>query len=88
MVSRGTRAQLKSPALVTEASITPLAHMLAVINDPNADARRKDRMAVAAAPYVHPRPMAVGKKRQAAKAAVTAGAGTEWASDLDGPWPQ
>ncbi len=33
----------------------PLEHMLKVMNDPNADNERRDRMAVAAAPYVHPK---------------------------------
>jgi hypothetical protein len=35
--------------------VTPLEYMLAVVNDPNADLARRDRMAVAAAPFTHPR---------------------------------
>jgi hypothetical protein len=32
---------------------TPLEYMLAVIHDPEADVSRRDRMAMAAAPYLH-----------------------------------
>ena len=42
-------------AEVGEAGCTPLEHMLAVLHDPSADPDRKDRMATAAAPFVHPR---------------------------------
>jgi hypothetical protein len=38
-----------------ETGTTPLEHMLAVLHDPKADPDRRDRMAVAAAPFVHPR---------------------------------
>lgn len=34
---------------------TPLEHMVAVMNDPTVEAARRDRMAIAAAPYVHAR---------------------------------
>ena len=33
--------------------VTPLEYMLAVLADPTADEDRRDRMAIAAAPYVH-----------------------------------
>ena len=33
----------------------PLDHMLAVMHDESADKDRRDRMAIAAAPYLHPR---------------------------------
>jgi hypothetical protein len=38
--------------------------MLAVMNDPNADVARRDRMAIAAAPFMHPRveKVVLGKK--------------------------
>jgi hypothetical protein len=35
--------------------ITPLEYMLAVLRDEKADTDRRDRMAAAAAPYIHPR---------------------------------
>ena len=60
--------------------MTPLEYMLAVMNDPDADHVRRDRMAIAAAPFCHSR-MAdnrLGKKDAAAKAAETAGEGTDW----------
>jgi hypothetical protein len=37
----------------------PLDYMLRIMRDPNADDRRRDEMAIAAAPYVHPRLAAV-----------------------------
>jgi hypothetical protein len=57
-----------------------------VINDPNADSDRKDRLAIAAAPYCHPRLIErerVGKKDMQADAAERAGVGTPWAADLE-----
>jgi len=35
--------------------ITPLEYMLQVLRDPRADTARRDQMAIAAAPYIHPR---------------------------------
>jgi hypothetical protein len=35
--------------------VTPLDYMLSVLRDPNAGPERRDRMAIAAAPYIHPR---------------------------------
>jgi hypothetical protein len=66
--------------------IMPLDYMLAVIRDPNAGITRRDRMAIAAAPYCHPRvaDTTKGKKDQRAEAAATAGGiGTDWANDLE-----
>lgn len=60
--------------------IMPLDYMLAVVRDLNAGTARRDRMAVAAAPYCHPRvtEAAPGKKEQAQIDAVAVAAGTEW----------
>jgi len=64
------------------AGLTPLEYMLAVMRDPGAEQVRRDRMAMAAAPYCHPR-MAentVGKKEvQKVKAKV---ANTAWLADI------
>ena len=62
----------------------PLDYMLAVIRDPNADAARRDRLAVAAAPFCHERIAddKIGKKQLRARAAETAGSGTAWAELL------
>jgi hypothetical protein len=38
---------------------TPLDYMLQVMRDPDADPNRRDDMARAAAPYLHPRPASV-----------------------------
>jgi hypothetical protein len=61
----------------------PLDWLLHVINDETADPRRRDRAAAAAAPFVHAKPAPAGKKTRAAAEAKRAGAGTEWAGDLD-----
>jgi hypothetical protein len=42
-------------AAVSEAGLTPLEYMLAVLRDKTVDPERRDRMAAAAAPYIHPR---------------------------------
>lgn len=56
----------------------PLAYLLAVMNDPEADPARRDRAAIAALPYLHARPGAEGKKGAAARGALDAEDGTEW----------
>ena len=83
-----SRAQAR---LIVEADIQPgmmkpLDYLLMVINDPNADSDRKDRLAIAAAPYCHPRLIQSerpSKKARAAKEAAVAGMGTPWSSDLE-----
>ena len=69
--------------------LSPLDYMLAVMNDPAADPARRDRMAVAAAPYLHVRAAdaKLGKKEEAAHAALTAEHGTEWEALLEPPIP-
>jgi len=62
-LSADERAELAAQTAAIVAAIgtdlggkqTPLEYMLAVMTDPTADALRRDRMAIAAAPYVHPR---------------------------------
>ena len=51
--------------------LTPLEYMLGVMNDDDADDARRDRMAMAAAPFVHARAeaSAPGKKEQRQAAA-------------------
>ena len=54
---------------------TPLEFMLAVMNDPGQPPNRRDRMAIAAAPFMHPRAGEAGKKEEQAERAKRAGAG-------------
>lgn len=74
-VKEAKPAEVKKAA--SKADVTPLEYMLAVINDEGADKNRRDRMAVAAAPYVHGKPAdaAVGKKEQRQTAADEAAVG-------------
>jgi hypothetical protein len=67
------------------ANMQPLEYMLAVMNDPAADELRRDRMAIAAAPYCHPRvsDQRITKKDQEIEAAEAAGLGTPWVKDLE-----
>jgi hypothetical protein len=65
--------------------LKPLQYMLDVMNDPKIDPTRRDRMAIAAAPYCHPRisDRRVTMKEQRATAAQTASTDTEWEIDLN-----
>lgn len=82
------RKQAGPPAAAAPAvksgQMTPLEYMLGVINDPSADESRRDRMAQAAAPYVHPKAEAEaqGKKAQREAVARVAERGTDWESLL------
>jgi hypothetical protein len=60
-----------------EGAVEPLAYMLAVMNDPDAEVLRRDRMAIAAAPFRHPRLERVteSKKEAAAQTARKLGVG-------------
>ena len=64
---------------------TPLDYMLSVINDKTADVSRRDRMAVAAAPFVHPKADDIGKKQRAQMDAESAS--QDW-GDLIQPVPK
>lgn len=59
----------------TEKQKTPLEYLLAVMNDPAVDQERRDRLAIAAAPFVHPRAGAAGKKDERAERAKAVGTG-------------
>ena len=65
--------------------LTPLDYMLMVVNDQTASQERRDRMAMAAAPYCHAKlaDRVKGIKDQQSEAAETAGIGTPWAADLE-----
>ena len=57
-------------------NLTPLEYMLKVMNDPQAEKERRDRMAQAAAPYIHARAgEGVGKKDEKAESAERAAQG-------------
>lgn len=80
------QARLIVEADIQPGKMLPLDYLLMVINDPNADSDRKDRLAIAAAPYCHPRliePQKIGKKDREDEAAERAGVGTGWSKDLE-----
>ena len=66
------------------ANMQPLQYMIEVMNDATVDPNRRDRMAIAAAPYCHPKvsDQKIGKKDVAAEEASTAGEGTPWGDIL------
>jgi hypothetical protein len=70
--------------LTKSGSLTPLDYMISVINDPSAAPERRDRLAVCAAQYCHPRMVDLrkGKKDHENEAAESAGVNGEWAGDL------
>lgn len=57
--SRNKNKKAIRDLIVQEAKLTPLAYMIKVMLDPKTAKERKDDMAKAAAPYVHPRLQAI-----------------------------
>lgn len=53
----------------SDADLTPLEYMLRELRNPNTDPSRRDRLAVAAAPFMHQKVGEAGK-REAKKAAA------------------
>lgn len=80
---KGSGIRLKSPDTPVDiavgagnAELDPLSYMLAVMNDPKADKDRRDRMAIAAAPFCHARAAeGKSKKQEQEKRAKTASFG-------------
>jgi hypothetical protein len=61
---KGTRnrATEEARAAAEATGILPLDYMLSVMRDPRADVKRRDGMAAAAAPYLHPKLSSVDAK--------------------------
>jgi hypothetical protein len=66
-----------APQEAANVDLLPLDYMLKVLRDPAADPVRRDRMAIAAAPFLHPRkePVGQGKKEAADEKAKKAAGG-------------
>jgi hypothetical protein len=80
------QARLIVKADIQPGQMSPLNYLLMVINDSTADSDRRDRLAIAAAPYCHPRltdARRPSKKDRQNKEAAAAGAGTPWVDDLE-----
>jgi hypothetical protein len=56
------RATEEARAAAVATGILPLDYMLSVMRDPANDHKRRDAMAMAAAPYLHPRLTAIDAK--------------------------
>lgn len=61
---KGTRNRATEEARVAAAAtgVLPLDYMLSVMRDPSADHKRRDAMAVAAAPFLHSKLSAIEAK--------------------------
>ncbi len=74
--SKSSNTQADVPNEANAENLDPLTYMLKVMNDSSANKGRRDRMAVAAAPFVHARAgEAKGKKEQKEERAKKAGTG-------------
>jgi hypothetical protein len=62
-----------------KANAMPLDHMLAVLRDPNTEPHRRDQMAVAAAPYCHPKLIATAVSQVRTDPQLPPGQFREWA---------
>jgi hypothetical protein len=62
------RATDEARAAAAASGVLPLDYMLSVMRDPAADNKRRDAMAMAAAPYLHPRLTAIDAKLSPANA--------------------
>ena len=73
-------AEAEVSEILKKYELNPLEYMLQVMNDPSVDPQRKDRMAVAAAPYVHTKKTdaPLGKKEAADELAKQNHQGTGW----------
>jgi hypothetical protein len=69
------------PRRRTKPRLTPLQYLLEVLNNPAASPERRDRAAICAAQYVHPKVEPARKKDREAAAAKAAATG--WGGDLD-----
>lgn len=78
---KGSRPQGDIISAPYDPDMTPLQYMLSVLQNPQTDPARRDRMAAAAAPYVHARADdRIGKK--ADKAEKAKAANSAWLADL------
>jgi hypothetical protein len=57
------RATAEARAAAEATGILPLDYMLGVMRDTSADPKRRDAMAIAAAPYLHPKLSTVEEKQ-------------------------
>jgi hypothetical protein len=64
------RATDEACAAAAASGILPLDYMLSVMRDPAADHKRRDAMAMAAAPYLHPKLTAMDAKLSPAAGAA------------------
>lgn len=76
--STGATSPAKIRKSARKLNLSPLEYMLSVMNDPSGDTARRDRMAIAAAPFVHGRAEgdgAKGEREKQADRAIAVGVG-------------
>src|SRR5262249_21076546 len=80
------RATTEARAAAEATGILPLDYMLSVMRDANADAKRRDAMATAAAPYLHPKVSPIepgGRSKALKKEHASASKFSEWSDRSD-----
>jgi hypothetical protein len=66
VVSKARLAVQERAKLAASEAETPLEYMLKILRDPSTDDKRRDAMAIAAAPYVHAKLASVEMKAEVA----------------------
>jgi phage terminase small subunit len=74
-IEKETKVDPEITANAAAENMTPLDYMLKVMNDPKAEKDRRDKMAIAAAPFIHPRKGEGSAKEDKADRAKKAGEG-------------
>lgn len=78
---KGATAAASQKAIEFEAKrvgLTPLQYMISVMNDPEVDPIRRDRMATCAAPYCHAKADYIGKREHEEAESKVVDRGSQW----------
>lgn len=77
----GGNIRLKEEQIEKEAKrvgLSPLQYMISVMNDPDVDPIRRDRMATCAAPYCHAKADYIGKREHEEAESKVVDRGSQW----------
>jgi hypothetical protein len=75
---KGSRTVASDETHAQPTAKSPVAYMLEIMNDPTADPARRDRMAIAAAPYLHRKQGERGAREVKDARAASSEQGTDW----------